>query len=213
MSSTRAPLRVAAESRSSPLPPRERDRVRGQRAGGGPPLPSLEVARAYRWEGWFGIEVRSARMDEGVGSHVCRGRPPCLPDISYEGSDPGWNPQLGEAPFSLDTHQADVYTFPSLGKGTGRSPDRREWQYASPGVRVGNRRPDVGRPGAGSFRFMPAPKRKTSRSRSRMRRAHRRRRVVALSVCPRCSQARPPHRVCGHCGYYGELDVLELEEE
>jgi large subunit ribosomal protein L32 len=60
---------------------------------------------------------------------------------------------------------------------------------------------------------MPLPKRRLSRSRGRKRRSHQALRPVILSVCPRCSQARPPHRVCSNCGYYGDLDVLALEEK
>ena len=55
---------------------------------------------------------------------------------------------------------------------------------------------------------MPNPKRKLSRHWKGNRRAHDHVHVANLSICPRCSQPKFAHRVCGTCGHYkGELIV------
>lgn len=57
-------------------------------------------------------------------------------------------------------------------------------------------------------RKLALPKRRHSRARSRKRRSHDALRPVALSSCPRCNQAKEPHRVCSNCGYYKGRAVL-----
>lgn len=67
---------------------------------------------------------------------------------------------------------------------------------------------------------MALPKRKQSRQRSRKRRTHYKAASPPVSVCPDCSEIRPPHRACPSCGYYKgrtfkkeetEVDVPEAE--
>jgi len=36
---------------------------------------------------------------------------------------------------------------------------------------------------------------------------------VTVSECPRCHEPKLPHRICTHCGYYGDLEVLQVTEE
>jgi large subunit ribosomal protein L32 len=57
---------------------------------------------------------------------------------------------------------------------------------------------------------MPNPKRRHSRARRDKRRAHDRLSLPALSKCPNCDEARPPHRVCPHCGHYKGREVIEV---
>ncbi len=45
------------------------------------------------------------------------------------------------------------------------------------------------------------PVARTSKSRKGMRRAHHALTGIAAVRCPRCNQAKLPHRVCGSCGY------------
>ncbi|MDG2023752.1 MAG: 50S ribosomal protein L32 [Actinomycetota bacterium] len=50
---------------------------------------------------------------------------------------------------------------------------------------------------------MAVPKKKTSKSKTRSRRAAAwKLRSSSRSSCPRCSEAKLPHRVCGNCGWY-----------
>ncbi|NDY42179.1 50S ribosomal protein L32 [Dissulfurirhabdus thermomarina] len=58
---------------------------------------------------------------------------------------------------------------------------------------------------------MAVPKRKISRSRRGNRRSHDRLRVRSLSPCPQCTEPRPPHRVCPHCGAYRGKIFTEQE--
>jgi len=59
---------------------------------------------------------------------------------------------------------------------------------------------------------MPNPKRRHSRARRDKRRAHDSLSRPALSRCPNCEEARLPHRVCPHCGYYKGREVIEGSE-
>ena len=59
---------------------------------------------------------------------------------------------------------------------------------------------------------MPNPKHKHSKSRRDKRAAHFKVVLRSLSVCPRCHQAKMPHRVCAFCGYYRGRQVLILKE-
>ena len=56
---------------------------------------------------------------------------------------------------------------------------------------------------------MPNPKRRHSRARKNRRRAHDALPMPALSRCPQCQEAREPHRVCSHCGYYKGREIFE----
>lgn len=59
---------------------------------------------------------------------------------------------------------------------------------------------------------MPNPKRRHSKTRTAKRRTHDALKPAALSSCPQCHEAKMPHRVCPHCGYYHERQVHEIEE-
>ena len=60
---------------------------------------------------------------------------------------------------------------------------------------------------------MAVPKRRKSKAMRDHRRAQWMRSVAQPSVglCPKCQEPKLPHRVCGHCGFYGEQKVLDLE--
>jgi large subunit ribosomal protein L32 len=34
-----------------------------------------------------------------------------------------------------------------------------------------------------------------------------------MSRCPNCQEMKPPHRVCPHCGFYKDREVVSVEEE
>ncbi|MDL1871696.1 50S ribosomal protein L32 [Deltaproteobacteria bacterium PRO3] len=59
---------------------------------------------------------------------------------------------------------------------------------------------------------MPVPKRRKSKSRRDMRRATHKLTAVNVAGCPRCGAPRLPHRVCIHCGFYKNVDILKIEE-
>lgn len=56
---------------------------------------------------------------------------------------------------------------------------------------------------------MAVPKKKTSKSRRNMRRSHHALKLVNLSECPNCGEAKQPHHVCAACGHYDGRDVIE----
>ncbi|EKD50893.1 MAG: 50S ribosomal protein L32 [uncultured bacterium] len=60
---------------------------------------------------------------------------------------------------------------------------------------------------------MAVPKRRTSKSKKGMRRSHHHLRALDVSVCPNCQNAKLPHRVCPHCGYYKSKEILTLDKE
>jgi large subunit ribosomal protein L32 len=60
---------------------------------------------------------------------------------------------------------------------------------------------------------MPVPKKKTSTSKRGMRRSHDSLKAPGLSICPNCQEMKQPHHVCSHCGYYGDKEVIIVEEE
>jgi large subunit ribosomal protein L32 len=59
---------------------------------------------------------------------------------------------------------------------------------------------------------MPNPKRRHSKTRTAKRRTHDALKPAASGVCPQCQEAKQPHRVCSHCGYYGGRQVRPVEE-
>ncbi len=59
---------------------------------------------------------------------------------------------------------------------------------------------------------MAVPKRKTSRSRRGNRRSHNALSIANLSICPQCKEAKPPHRICPHCGAYKGKIFIKKEE-
>lgn len=58
---------------------------------------------------------------------------------------------------------------------------------------------------------MGLPKRRQSKARGRKRRTHDNLVVVSPSSCSHCGQAKPPHRICPHCGYYKGRRVVIVE--
>jgi large subunit ribosomal protein L32 len=59
---------------------------------------------------------------------------------------------------------------------------------------------------------MAVPKKKTSKAKSRSRRASNW--VLerpSRSVCPQCHQAKVPHVVCPHCGWYKGRQAVEID--
>lgn len=59
---------------------------------------------------------------------------------------------------------------------------------------------------------MAVPKRRTSKSRKRLRRTHHRVKGIPSQACPRCSEPKLPHRVCGTCGFYRGKKMIEVED-
>jgi len=59
---------------------------------------------------------------------------------------------------------------------------------------------------------MPVPKQKMAKSRTRRRRAHDALTSPATSNCSKCGEAKIPHRVCTHCGFYRGRKVMEIKE-
>ncbi|MCF7798122.1 MAG: 50S ribosomal protein L32 [Candidatus Marinimicrobia bacterium] len=59
---------------------------------------------------------------------------------------------------------------------------------------------------------MAVPKRKTSKARRDKRRTHWKASAPTLITCSNCSEAKLPHRVCPHCGYYKGKQVIIPKE-
>ncbi len=59
---------------------------------------------------------------------------------------------------------------------------------------------------------MPNPKRRHSKARGRKRRTHDALKPAGTAECPQCREAKLPHRVCPHCGYYKGRPATEVEE-
>ncbi len=57
---------------------------------------------------------------------------------------------------------------------------------------------------------MAVPKRKKSKAKTAMRRAQWKLKMPGLSLCPECGQPKSSHRVCSHCGYYKNKEVIEV---
>ncbi|MCZ7644169.1 MAG: 50S ribosomal protein L32 [Planctomycetota bacterium] len=62
-------------------------------------------------------------------------------------------------------------------------------------------------------RIMANPKRKHSHSRSRLRRANDRLRHKSPGTCPKCGSPKQAHQICGYCGYYRGVTVIQMEPE
>jgi large subunit ribosomal protein L32 len=58
---------------------------------------------------------------------------------------------------------------------------------------------------------MPLPKRRHSKTRGRKRRTHYKMTVPTRAVCPQCREAKQPHQVCPHCGFYKGREVVSVE--
>ncbi len=59
---------------------------------------------------------------------------------------------------------------------------------------------------------MAVPKRRQSKQRQRKRRTHVKAQVPSLRACPQCGDPGVPHRVCPECGYYREVQRIEVDE-
>lgn len=60
---------------------------------------------------------------------------------------------------------------------------------------------------------MAVPKRKLSKARKNKRRSNVWKiEAPAFSTCGHCKELKVPHRVCGNCGYYGDKQVIAVEE-
>lgn len=59
---------------------------------------------------------------------------------------------------------------------------------------------------------MAVPKKKTSKSRRDKRRANWKLSLPGLTECPRCGELKLSHRICKHCGYYNNKQVVEIEK-
>lgn len=55
---------------------------------------------------------------------------------------------------------------------------------------------------------MPLPKRRHSHTRGRKRRTGWKLEVPNVISCEHCHQARLPHHICPHCGYYDGAQVI-----
>ena len=60
---------------------------------------------------------------------------------------------------------------------------------------------------------MAVPKRRTSKARRDKRRSN----VWKLkspnfSKCKKCGEFKMPHKVCGYCGFYKDVEVLKLKK-
>ncbi len=59
---------------------------------------------------------------------------------------------------------------------------------------------------------MPLPKRRHSKARGAKRRTHWKLSSPNIVECPHCHQPKLPHRVCPHCGYYKDKEVISTEK-
>lgn len=59
---------------------------------------------------------------------------------------------------------------------------------------------------------MPNPKRRHSKARRDRRRTHDALSAPPTSKCQNCGEAKLPHRVCPHCGYYRGREVIEVKD-
>ncbi|WP_420616631.1 50S ribosomal protein L32 [Candidatus Palauibacter sp.] len=59
---------------------------------------------------------------------------------------------------------------------------------------------------------MAVPKRRTSKQRKRKRRTHYKAPDNVYQPCPKCGDPKRPHRVCPTCGYYGDREVVQIDD-
>jgi len=58
---------------------------------------------------------------------------------------------------------------------------------------------------------MAVPFRKVSKTRGRKRRTHYKISEIGTVTCPKCGEAKKPHRVCKNCGTYKNKEVKTAE--
>ena len=57
---------------------------------------------------------------------------------------------------------------------------------------------------------MAVPKKRTNKSKRDKRRMHIFLKAPNLVRCPKCGKLIPPHTVCPFCGYYKEIEVIDV---
>ena len=60
---------------------------------------------------------------------------------------------------------------------------------------------------------MAVPKGKQSKSRTNKRFANYKATAPTLVECPHCHELKEAHKVCGHCGYYYNVEVVSQDEK
>ena len=60
---------------------------------------------------------------------------------------------------------------------------------------------------------MANPKKRKSKSKRNMRRSHDGLKPPTTSICPECREPKLPHRVCAHCGFYKDREVVDTGRE
>jgi len=60
---------------------------------------------------------------------------------------------------------------------------------------------------------MALPKGKVSKARGRSRRANWKLSLPGIGECSHCHEKKLSHRVCGHCGYYNGVQVIDMTEK
>ena len=60
---------------------------------------------------------------------------------------------------------------------------------------------------------MAVQQNKVSKSRRNNRRAHDALVAANPNECPNCGELKRPHHVCGACGYYGEKEIIAMNDE
>ncbi|PJE51098.1 MAG: 50S ribosomal protein L32 [Candidatus Yanofskybacteria bacterium CG10_big_fil_rev_8_21_14_0_10_36_16] len=60
---------------------------------------------------------------------------------------------------------------------------------------------------------MPEPKKHKTRGGSNRRRSHLALKKLVLVSCGHCGKARTPHRVCPNCGFYKNIEAVNVLEK
>ncbi len=60
---------------------------------------------------------------------------------------------------------------------------------------------------------MPVPKRRLTSTRKRTRSANKHYVAKGIATCSNCQQPKLPHHVCRNCGFYGQKQILKIEEK
>lgn len=58
---------------------------------------------------------------------------------------------------------------------------------------------------------MAVPRHKKSKAAKRKRRTHLVLRAATTGECPQCHAKKLPHRICGNCGYYKDIQKIEVQ--
>lgn len=59
---------------------------------------------------------------------------------------------------------------------------------------------------------MGVPQHRRSKSKNRMRRSQQKLTATSFNACPQCHEPKMPHRVCPHCGFYKDKEVVSAEQ-